>query len=541
MRRVAATVLLMASVAALALIGTGAADEGRDPYLVRAAFDNGNFIVPGEEVRVAGARVGAVESVDVSGTDEIVSMDPEPRADPGKAIIVLRIDDEAFQDFRQDASCIIRPQSLLGEKFIDCQPTEPRAPGSEPPPPLQPVPEGEPGEGQLLLPVERNGKTVDLDLVNNIMRLPYRQRFSIILNEFGAGLAARGDELGEVIDRANPALRETDRVLAILARQSATLSQLARDSDTVLGPLAREREHVAGFIANAGETAAASAERRADIEAGLARLPPSLRELRVLMRELRGFSDQARPVFADLGGAAPSITGATRALGPLADAATPSLRTLGAAAEEAGPDIRASDPVIKDIRRLGDESERPSRDLGALLRSLRSTGGYDELLSTLFRLSGAINGLDQYGHFLRTQLLVTNCTDYTVVTLSGCEANFIPGAQTSSRALPTAPGADPAPSGGSSDNAADPAGAEIGLPEAGLGGENALGDLFGDQPGLEDFETAPEPLQPEPAPALPETGGEEPDGAGSPDAAQGDPASLEGAAALLRFLMGESA
>ena len=35
------------------------------------------------------------------------------------------------------------------------------------------IDEGEPGEGQRLLPLEQNGKAVDLDLVNNIMREPY--------------------------------------------------------------------------------------------------------------------------------------------------------------------------------------------------------------------------------------------------------------------------------------------------------------------------------------------------------------------------------
>ena len=73
------------------------------------------------------------------------------------------------------------------------------------------------------------------------MRRPYRERFSIILNDLGAGLAARGDELGDIIERANPALRETDKILAILASQDKTLARLARDSNEVLAPLARER------------------------------------------------------------------------------------------------------------------------------------------------------------------------------------------------------------------------------------------------------------------------------------------------------------
>ena len=111
------------------------------------------------------------------------------------------------------------------------------------------------------------------------MREPYAERFRLILNDLGAGFAARGDELDKIVERANPALRQTDRVLALLAGQNRALAQLARDSDTVLAPLARERRAVAGFINNANTTAQATAERSADLEAGLERFPGYLREL----------------------------------------------------------------------------------------------------------------------------------------------------------------------------------------------------------------------------------------------------------------------
>ena len=83
---------------------------------------------------------------------------------------------------------------------------------------------------------------MDLDLFNNILRRPYGERFALVLNEFGTGLAGRGGDLKAAIHRANPALRETDRVLAILARQNRVLADLARDSDVALAPLAREKE-----------------------------------------------------------------------------------------------------------------------------------------------------------------------------------------------------------------------------------------------------------------------------------------------------------
>ena len=54
-----------------------------------------------------------------------------------KAAVVLAIDNPGFEDFRQDADCTIRPQSLIGEKFVECTPTQPRAPARAAPPPLR--------------------------------------------------------------------------------------------------------------------------------------------------------------------------------------------------------------------------------------------------------------------------------------------------------------------------------------------------------------------------------------------------------------------
>ena len=127
---IAGVVVVAAIVVAIVLITGGGSNDG---YVVRAVFDNGSFMVNGEQVRVAGANVGTIESVDVSMPGQTVAYrDGKPVAVPGKAIIVLDITDPGFQDFRSDASCQIRPQSLIGEKFVDCTPTLPRAPGSKP-------------------------------------------------------------------------------------------------------------------------------------------------------------------------------------------------------------------------------------------------------------------------------------------------------------------------------------------------------------------------------------------------------------------------
>jgi hypothetical protein len=346
---------------------------------------------------------------------------------------VLRIDDPAFRDFREDASCLIRPQSLIGEKFVECEPTQPRAAGTEAPPPLERIADGEPGEGEYLLPLERNGKAVDLDLVNNIMEEPYPDRFRLILNDLGAGLAARGDELAEIVERANPALRETNEVLAVLARQNRVLGQLASDSDAIIGALARERAHVSSFINQSEVVGAATAERSADLEESFARFPAFLRELRATMGSLDSFATASTPVFTDLGDAAPSLTRVSLALGPFSNAGTRALTSLGTAAEGSGPNIAASDPVIRQVRGLAKSGKPAATSLRKLLASLRKTDGFEELTRLVFNLSAALNPFDSYGHFIRGLLPTNNCVDFDVIPEASCSANFL-GAVSSSAA-----------------------------------------------------------------------------------------------------------
>jgi phospholipid/cholesterol/gamma-HCH transport system substrate-binding protein len=419
-----ALVVVAIVVVVVALISGGG--SGSNGYVVRAIFDNGGFMVKGEEVRVAGATVGEIESVGVTEPGEIASYeDGKPQALPGKAVIAMKINDPGFQDFRADASCEIRPQSLIGEKFVDCSPTLPRAPGSEPAPALKQIDEGEPGAGQYLLPVENNSTSVDPDLINNINQLTYAQRFRLILNELGAGLAGRGEDIEEVVKRANPVLRDADRIFGILNAQRDRLAQLAADSDEILGPLARDRSSVAGFFSNAGAAAEASTEEGEALEASLSKLPAFLRELRQTMASFEYFSESGTPVVEALGKAAPSLTQATRALTPFSAASTVSLKSLGASGEVAGPKIRAGDPVVKKIRDVAVSGAGPVSELASFLGSTEETGGFESLADLIYNSSAATNEFDKYGHFTRSLTALTNCLDYVLApTQDGCSANF---------------------------------------------------------------------------------------------------------------------
>ena len=71
-RRVIIAAGLIVAVVAVVLLVSGG-DSSSDGYRVRAVFDNGAFMVTGEQVRVAGANVGTIESVNVSMPGDTVA------------------------------------------------------------------------------------------------------------------------------------------------------------------------------------------------------------------------------------------------------------------------------------------------------------------------------------------------------------------------------------------------------------------------------------------------------------------------------------
>jgi ABC-type transporter Mla subunit MlaD len=404
---------LIAAAVLIAIVATGASSGGGDPYDVRAIFDDASFAVQGEQVRVAGAPVGSIASLGVTANKQ--------------AAVTLEIDDSRFAPFHTNASCAIRPQSLIGEMYVDCNP------GTASAPDLNRITTG-PGAGSYYLPVTRTNSPVDFDIVQDIYQEPVAQRLAIILNELGTGLAARGSDLNAVIHRADPALGNTDEVLKILATQNRQLARLATDSAAVLGPLAQQRKALADFIVQANTTATASATRAADISRSIQLLPGFLRQLKPLMADLGTLADQGTPLAAELRTSASALGREFTELTPFANSARKSLIELGSAAAESQAPLEATVPLAQRLNRLGTQAAPAASTLDRLTASLDKTGAIGQLMALLFYGTTATNGFDSLGHYVRDELLVSDCTGYATSPVPGCSANFAKGSAAASDA-----------------------------------------------------------------------------------------------------------
>ncbi|WP_040601211.1 MlaD family protein [Patulibacter medicamentivorans] len=393
--------LTVAAVAALAPVLSACGGSGGSDGTVRidAIFDNASFVGTGQDVRVAGANVGKVSDVTLTGDR--------------RARISMNID-KKFTPFRANADCTILPQSLIGEKFVECDPGRPDQPelvkGSDPAP---------------TVPLDNNSSPVDLDLVVAMLGQPTNVRFQLLTNEFGAGLAGRGEDLSAAIRRANPTLKYARQTLDVLGADKAALGRVIEATDEILGELDRRKDDLAGTFEASSKVLKVSSDYRAALDRALKELPPTLRDLRPALQSLRDLTRDATPTLASLRRASPSLRQLAGDLEPLSDAARPALRSLAKAARVGVPVLQRAAPQLERLRQVVASLAPIAPLAGDLNRSL-SDNGVPELLSLfVFNVSMATARFDSVSHILPAHVnLGGTCIAVSSQPQAGCSAKF---------------------------------------------------------------------------------------------------------------------
>ncbi len=405
MRRALPIALVLAGITALVVLTSGSGSNPSRHYWIE--LDNAFGLTKGADFKVAGVRAGTISGF---------KLDPSNN----KALVGVQITQGGFGSFRSDVFCQSRPQSLIGEYFLDCDPGTAR----------------HVLENGAVIPVSHTRATVAPDLVNNILRLPYRERLRLIINELGAGVAGNGQALNEALRRANPALRDVDRLLAILGQQRNVIANLTTNADTVVSALAANKQNVARFVVEARNTAQASARRRSALQATFHKLPGFLEQLRPTMAALGRTADAQRPALARLDRSAPELTRFFGDLVPFSRASTPAFRALGQASVTGREAVVAARPTVAELKAFAGRTPDLATNLAIVLHDLddRSRAvesdpraaqqigrsgtragytGLEALLQYVYNQSLAINTFDANGqHVLRVDAFSDKCAPY---------------------------------------------------------------------------------------------------------------------------------
>jgi virulence factor Mce-like protein len=399
MKRILISGALLLAAAAFVFLSSGAS-KGTAQGTYKIEFQNAFGLVTGADFKVAGVPAGTIEGI---GLDQKTL----------NAVVTIQVNRAGFGQFHQDASCQSRPESLIGEYFVDCNP------GTS----------GPVLKAGATIPVNHTQSTIPADLLQDTMRLPYRQRFSLIVNELGAAAAARSGDLQAALHRAVPALDQTDNLLNLLANDSTTLQALTKDSNSVITALANNSQNVNKFIDVAGKTAADTSTQQANLRTSIKRLPGLLEQLKPTIAQLGTTVTTNEPVLQHLNQASGQLNRLLTDLPAFSKSAKPAIKSLGQASVTGKAAVTAAAPTVKDLNAFAKATPELAGNLAIVLHDLddpsravepdpRSPGGkgftgLQALLGYVFNQTLAINTYGSEGHMLAVDAFVSPmCSSY---------------------------------------------------------------------------------------------------------------------------------
>jgi virulence factor Mce-like protein len=304
-------------------------------YDLTAQLPDAEKLVPNNEVRIAGKRVGLVTSITAT-TDR-----------SGRPIAELSLKlDEHVAPLRDDTTVRVRPRSNLGLKYLELTPGR-RG---------RPIPD----RGRLGLAAAR--PVVEFDDFVSAFDATTRRAQQRVLHELGDALAGRGQDVNRALTELPLLMPRLRRVSANLTAEETRLPGFVRGAARFAGELAASERHLGSAIGASERTTRAMAETRRSLAATVRRMPATEQ---AVIRGLRA----SRPLLRD-------AAGLMRDLRPAADVAGDASRRLSRA-------LTTGAPVLRRSRAL-------ARRLGATLEALRSvsadagvTGGVTRLMATI--------------------------------------------------------------------------------------------------------------------------------------------------------------
>lgn len=294
-------------------------------YRITAQVPNADALIPGNEVRIGGVRVGVVESVTPVAHDNGTQT----------ADLNLKLD-QSVDPLPVDSKVIIRSRSALGLKYLQ-------------------ITRGTSGEGfaeGAVMPLAAaTPEPVEIDEVFSMFDEPTREAIQANLTEFGNALAGRGPALNEAIGALKPLLPRLQRVMHDLSDPHSGLAAFFRASAQAASEVAPVAEVQAQMFVELDTTLAAFADvARPYLQETISKTPPTLLTMTQTLPQIRPFLVNSRGLFVDL-------EPGTKALAESADTIEAALRA-GIPALRGSPTLNKElPPTAAALRRFNDDAD----------------------------------------------------------------------------------------------------------------------------------------------------------------------------------------
>jgi phospholipid/cholesterol/gamma-HCH transport system substrate-binding protein len=308
---------------------------GKDYFDLKAEFGSAQAVTPGQgqQVTIAGIKVGSVSGVDLKN---------------GQAVVSMQINNEDAPLIHRDASLLLRPRTGLQDMTIEVDP------GSD----SQQVNEG------ATLPLASSKANVNPDEILATLDGDTRAYLQLLLEAAGRGLGGHGRQLSAGLKRFEPFARDLAKINGALVARRENISRVITNFGRLSEELGKRDTQLAGFVRNSNSVMQSFARQEASLRGTLRELPGALRATR---------------------GALTSGDRFARQLGPASRRLIPAAQALGPALRQSRPLFRRTvGPIHNDIRPFARALQKPLVHLkqasGPLVKTTKGlTSSFGEL------------------------------------------------------------------------------------------------------------------------------------------------------------------
>jgi phospholipid/cholesterol/gamma-HCH transport system substrate-binding protein len=375
-RIVAVLAVVLAFGAAVLLLFS---DSGGNKYTL--LFETGGQLVPGNQVLVAGQVVGTVDKIDLT--------------EDNQAAIEVTME----EPLREGTTAVIRSTSLSGvaNRYVSLAPGPNNAPD---------IPEDSTIGG-----VDTTAP-VDIDQLFNVFRKPEREALQKFIRGNATVYAGKGRLANRAYKFLNPSLSTSERLFNELSSDSVALERFLISGSRVFGAIADRRDDLTNLVTNANTALGAISERNAELDRSLEFLPGTLRQANTSFVNLRATLDDLDPLVNASKPATRNLAPFLRRLRLVSENAVPVFTDLGRVVSVPGPENDLND-TLQDLPNLRSAGSRAlpdaidamdaTQDEIALLRPYSP-----DLIGFLSKFGQTTAYYDGNGHYARVQPAATN-------------------------------------------------------------------------------------------------------------------------------------
>jgi virulence factor Mce-like protein len=269
-------------------------------YNLSAEVPNAFKLVPGNEVRIGGVRVGQITTI-------------EPEADEEgdvHAVLVMELDPDV-EELPVDSTMVVRARSSLGLKYLEIS----RGTSSD----------GYPA-GSVIPLSSAIPEPVDIDDFLDTFDEPTRTAIQANLVEFGNALAGRGPDLNAALGELPGALRVLEPVMENLGDPDTQLQRFIVALSAAAAEVGPVAEQQAQMFVGLDTTFTALARVAPAIQETIVETPPTFATATDTLPTIRPFLANSAGLFARLRPGVSELTAAAPSIADSLEAGVPALR-----------------------------------------------------------------------------------------------------------------------------------------------------------------------------------------------------------------------